>query len=343
MSEEILTQILYLGSEEFVLDGSGTNRKIDIYDTQGTPQLRVRLGKLGNLSTDWGLQIYKANGDPVIDLDGTWDLTALQTDNVGTRTSTQVNDDIDAVIATADGAAAAIISEASVRASADSALASRATTLEATVPILGASRNLVQNSTFQLGTTGLDGWSIVTGGSGVSKTLTRQGSGQSYYGRISWPSAASGIIAALVGYGEGPTAYSIVCMPNTRYAVGVRHRGKSGNGDKINPVVHAYQASGANSSTYSPTMTAFSGYSLADADGELTWYHFTTPSDASFFYLELEAYKTSGGDTGSGTIDFDHPIVVQVPDTQTIPPPWTSGEATNLSARVTTSTSIKRP
>jgi hypothetical protein len=187
-----------------------------------------------------------------------------------------------------------------------------------------------------LGTTGLDGWSIVTGGSGVSKTLTRQGSGQSYYGRISWPSVASGIIAALVGYGEGPTAYSIVCMPNTRYAVGVRHRGKSGNGDKINPVVHAYQASGANSSTYSPTMTAFSGYSLADADGELTWYHFTTPSDASFFYLELEAYKTSGGDTGSGTIDFDHPIVVQVPDTQTIPPPWTSGEATNLSARVTT-------
>lgn len=189
-----------------------------------------------------------------------------------------------------------------------------------------------------MGSTGLDGWAVVAGGSGVTNTLSRQGSGQAYRGRISWASAGGGdIIAAYVGTGVGPTAYSVACMPSTRYAVGIRHRGKTGNGDKINPVAHVYQADGTNSATYSPTMTAFSGFDTADADGELAWYHFTTASDAAFFYLELVAYKTSAGATGAGSIDFDHAIAVQVPTTQTIPPPWTAGEATNLTARVTTS------
>lgn len=69
-SNEILTQVLYLGSTSFMLDGSGTNRTITIKDTQAVPVNRVIIGKLGALATDWGIQVYDSAGQLILGANG---------------------------------------------------------------------------------------------------------------------------------------------------------------------------------------------------------------------------------------------------------------------------------
>lgn len=57
----ITSSSIYLGSgTTFHLDG--TNKVIEIKDTQGSPVTRLKIGKLGAASTDYGIEIYDSSG-----------------------------------------------------------------------------------------------------------------------------------------------------------------------------------------------------------------------------------------------------------------------------------------
>lgn len=66
----VYANTLYVGSTQFLLDGSGTNRHISISDTQGSPIERVKIGKLGSGSTDWGITLKDQDGNTVFDRTG---------------------------------------------------------------------------------------------------------------------------------------------------------------------------------------------------------------------------------------------------------------------------------
>jgi hypothetical protein len=55
-----ITVLVKLTNNAIELDG--VNSVINIFDAQGTPKIRVKLGKLGVGSTDWGLRIFASDG-----------------------------------------------------------------------------------------------------------------------------------------------------------------------------------------------------------------------------------------------------------------------------------------
>lgn len=59
------SHLIYLGGTEFTM--SGTDKQIVIKDAQGTPETRVKIGKLSGVSTDYGLQLYDSSGNLFLD------------------------------------------------------------------------------------------------------------------------------------------------------------------------------------------------------------------------------------------------------------------------------------
>lgn len=57
-----------VGSGQVIIDGADST--IKIFDTQATPVNRVKIGKLGALSTDYGIEIRKSDGSLLIDASG---------------------------------------------------------------------------------------------------------------------------------------------------------------------------------------------------------------------------------------------------------------------------------
>ena len=63
-----IANLIKMGDDKFQLDGP--NRYVLIKDNQGTPQNRVKLGKTGPGSTDYGIQIWDNNGNVMLDVNG---------------------------------------------------------------------------------------------------------------------------------------------------------------------------------------------------------------------------------------------------------------------------------
>ena len=71
LAGSVFTQLLYLGAAtggRITIDG--TFPVLNVWDDQPVPHLRVRMGKLGPATTDWGLQVNGADGTNLIDFEG---------------------------------------------------------------------------------------------------------------------------------------------------------------------------------------------------------------------------------------------------------------------------------
>lgn len=67
-SNTTITNLIKMGDDKFQLDAP--NRHILIKDNQITPQNRVKLGKLGAGTTDYGIEIYNSGGTKVFGVNG---------------------------------------------------------------------------------------------------------------------------------------------------------------------------------------------------------------------------------------------------------------------------------
>ncbi len=60
-SGSIFTQDLYIGDDQKI-QLLGTTNRIEVYDEQGSPRLRVRIGDLGSGTTNWGIEAWDSGG-----------------------------------------------------------------------------------------------------------------------------------------------------------------------------------------------------------------------------------------------------------------------------------------
>lgn len=60
-ADQILTETLYIGSSQKI-QLLGASNTIEIYDEQGTPQLRTRIGDLGTGTSNWGQEWWDSSG-----------------------------------------------------------------------------------------------------------------------------------------------------------------------------------------------------------------------------------------------------------------------------------------
>lgn len=69
-SESIFTQKLYVGEDQNI-ELDGTSDRIDVYDSQGTPELRTRIGNLGAGNDNWGQQWWDSSGTLIMEVGDT--------------------------------------------------------------------------------------------------------------------------------------------------------------------------------------------------------------------------------------------------------------------------------
>lgn len=97
--------LVSLTNNSIKLDGA--NSLISITDTQGSPRLRVELGKLGVASNAWGLKVYDASGNVM------WDTTSQGATSVGIKDLAVITDKLAALATTTEKIAANAVSNPS--------------------------------------------------------------------------------------------------------------------------------------------------------------------------------------------------------------------------------------
>ena len=69
-ADQILTETLYVGSAQKI-QLLGASNTIEIYDEQGTPQLRTRIGDLGTGTSNWGQEWWDSSGTLIMSVGDT--------------------------------------------------------------------------------------------------------------------------------------------------------------------------------------------------------------------------------------------------------------------------------
>jgi predicted phage tail protein len=212
--------------------------------------------------------------------------------------------------------------------------AQRIAVLEAGIFRGAGNVNLLPNSLYESGVTGIEQWRSITAGTAAGFTFARAGAIGDRTIALSWTSATiSDRLLNSVGSVANAASLAPV-IPGRRYGAGVRLRAKSGTGFSVSPTIRWLKSDFTNSVEYFPASPGTIGSTPAEVStiSGAAWTTAVAPADAAYALIEVLAYKQNQADTAAGTINFDNSIICEIDPQSNTAPPFNS----NNFARVAT-------